>query len=152
MESAPSAPDPEHAAIRRATAELLAAVNASDYRRLLAVWADDGVLMPPSRAVVHGRRALEEYFRERFSGNRFRFSFTSSDIQRFGDVAFERLGYTAVMWSGGGGDPAEDVGKGLHVYRRQADGSWKLALDIWNSDRPAEPPRPSSAREARPPA
>jgi hypothetical protein len=28
----------------------------------------------------------------------------------------------------------EDVGKGLHVYGRQSDGSWKLTHDIWNSD------------------
>ena len=39
------------------------------------------------------------------------------------------------------GRAVEDAGKGLHVYRRQSDGSWKLMLDIWNRDRPAEPRR-----------
>jgi ketosteroid isomerase-like protein len=144
--------DPERAAIQGATAELLAAVNASDYRRLLAVWADDGVLMPPNRAAVHGRRVLEDYFRERFAGTRFRFAFTSSDVQRFGEVAFERLGYSAVIWPAGGGAPLEDAGKGLHVYRRQPDGSWRLALDISNSDRPAESAGASPAPPAPPPA
>ena len=41
------------------------------------------------------------------------------------------------MWSVGGQKLAEDVGKGIHVYRRQTDGTWKLQMDVWNSDRPA---------------
>jgi uncharacterized protein (TIGR02246 family) len=122
--------------IRRITAELLAAVNASDHRRLVALWADDGVLMPPNHAAVHGRSALDAYFRARFAGTRFRFSFTSSDIQIAGDVAFEWLAYATMAWPAGGGEAVEDTGKGLHVYRRQPDGSWKLELDIWNNDRP----------------
>jgi ketosteroid isomerase-like protein len=24
--------------------------------------------------------------------------------------------------------------KGIHVYKRQADGSWQMAQDVWNSD------------------
>jgi ketosteroid isomerase-like protein len=119
--------DADCAAIRRITAELLAAVNASDYGRLLGVWADDGVLMPPTHPAVRGRAALEDHFRAVFSARRFKFSFTFSDIKLAGDTAFERLAYSA-----------SSVGKGLHVYRRQADGAWKLALDIWNSDRPPE--------------
>ena len=125
--------------IQKATAELLAAVNTSDDRRLLAVWSDDGVFMPPNHAVVRGRAALEQYFKERFLETRFRFALTFSDIQLAGALAFERLAYTAVIWPAGGAQPVEDAGKGLHVYRRQPDGSWKLALDIWNGDRPAAP-------------
>ncbi len=55
-----------------------------------------GVLVPPNHTAVHGRAALEDYFRERFSGTRFRFSFTFSDIQLAGDLAFERLAFTAL--------------------------------------------------------
>jgi ketosteroid isomerase-like protein len=58
--------DVDRAVIRRLTAELLTAVNASDPGRLLALWADDGVLMPPNQPAVHGR-----------------------DIRVAGDVAFE---------------------------------------------------------------
>jgi len=40
------------------------------------------------------------------------------------------------VWPLEGGPVVQDRGKGLHVYRRQPDGSWKLAQDIWNSDNP----------------
>jgi uncharacterized protein (TIGR02246 family) len=123
-------------AIARATEELLAAVNASDVDRCLAVWSSDGVLMPPQHPAVRGRDAIGEYFHRLFARSKFSFAFTSSDIQIAGDTALERVTYTVTVWSQtGGGAVTEDEGKGLHVYRRQPDGSWKLTQDIWNSDR-----------------
>src|SRR5688500_8895535 len=107
-------------AIERLSAELLAAVNASDVDRVLAVWADNGVLMPPHQPSIQGRAALEHYFRNLFFRRRFRFTFTSSSIQREVNAAFERVTYAVSVWPVGGGPEAEDVGKGLHVYRRQA--------------------------------
>jgi ketosteroid isomerase-like protein len=133
----PDAADVDRAAILRTTAELLTAVNASDTDRCLAVWAADGVLMPPHHPFVQGHKALSEYFRTLFSRNRFRFTFTSSQIHLAGDTALERVTYKVLVWSGGSGTPVEDVGKGLHVFRRQPDGSWKLTQDIWNSDQSA---------------
>jgi uncharacterized protein (TIGR02246 family) len=136
----PLASDEDRRRIESATAELLAAVNASDASRVLAVWADDGVLMPPHHPAVRGRSALDQYFRNLFSRRNLKFAFTSSEIQLAGDVAFERVTYVASTWPATGGPAAEDVGKGLHVYRREADGSWKLAQDIWNSDLGAPAP------------
>jgi uncharacterized protein (TIGR02246 family) len=136
----PIAVDADRAAIRSTTAELLAAVNASDPDRVLALWREEGILMPPHHPVVHGHAALREYFRELFRRSTLTFQFTSSDIQLFGDLAVERLSYTATVLPMTGGTPANDVGKGLHVYLRDAGGSWKLLHDIWNSDRAAGSP------------
>ena len=69
----------------------------------------------------------------RVSG-KFRFAFTSSHIHLTGDIALERVTSTVVIWPGVDASKMEDVGKGLHVYGRQSDGSWKLTHDIWNSD------------------
>jgi ketosteroid isomerase-like protein len=129
----PDAADIDRAAITRTTAELLAAVNASDADRCSAVWAANGVLMPPHHPSVQGHQAIVEYFRNLFSRSKFRFTFTSSHIHLAGDTAFERLTYTATIWPGDA-PPIEDVGKGLHVYGRQPNGSWKLTNDIWNSN------------------
>jgi len=129
------------AAIRRTTAQLVAAVNASDASRVLDVWADDGVLMPPGHPPVHGRAALREYFDNLFVRARFAFEFQSSAIELTEDMAIERVSYTVMMWPANGPGPIADGGKGLHVYRRQADGTWKLVVDIWNSDRPPAGPR-----------
>jgi uncharacterized protein (TIGR02246 family) len=128
--------DNDREAIRRTTAQLLAAVNAGDADRCSAVWTAYGVMMPPHHPPVEGHRAIVQYFRHLFSQRTFRFTFTSSDIQLAGDTALERVTYTAIISRRDDAPPVEDVGKGLHVYGRQSDGSWKLTHDIWNSDQP----------------
>jgi ketosteroid isomerase-like protein len=135
--SNPDAADADRMAIRRTTADLLAAVNASNADRCVAVWAVDGVLMPPHHSTVQGLEAIGAYFRSLFSRRRFEFAMTSSDIHVAGDTALERVTYTVTVWSASGTPPVEDVGKGLHVYTRQPNGSGKLTQDIWNSDRSA---------------
>jgi uncharacterized protein (TIGR02246 family) len=130
--------DVDREAITRVTAELLAAVNASDVDRCLAVWADDGVLMPPHHPAVHGHQAIGDYFRDLFGRSRFTFTFTSSEIQLAGDTAVERVTYTVWVWSASDSSTVEDVGKGVHVYTRQTNGAWKLSQDIWNSDRSSQ--------------
>jgi uncharacterized protein (TIGR02246 family) len=126
------------AAVALATAALLSAVNASDLAGVLAIWSEDGVLMPPHRASVHGRRAIEQYFGELFQRRKVQFFFPASRIELSGDMAVERVEYTVLMWSlTNESETVSDAGKGVHVYRRQADGSWKLSMDIWNSDSPS---------------
>jgi uncharacterized protein (TIGR02246 family) len=129
------AADVDRAAIQRTTAQLLAAVNDSDVEGCAAVWAVNAVLMPPHHPAVSGQPAITQYFRGLFSRTAFRFTFTSSGIRLAGDSAFECVTYTATIRPNGGAPPIDDIGKGLHVYERQQDGSWKLTLDIWNSDR-----------------
>ena len=125
------------AAVARMTASLLDAVNRSDLTGVLSVWSDDGVLMPPHHPSVQGRVEIERYFARLFEQTRLTFSFTASQIHVSENIAVERVEYTASAHPTQDGAERLDVGKGLHVYRRQANGSWRLVMDIWNSDTPA---------------
>ena len=126
--------DADHAAIARASARLLEAVNGSDVDGVVSVWAEDGVMMPPGRPSMRGRRAIEDFFRRLFSEARFRFQFTASEIQVVGDLASERVTYSAEAWLHGASQPTHDRGKGIHLFRRLPAGAWVLAADLWNSD------------------
>jgi ketosteroid isomerase-like protein len=132
----PNSADVDRAEVTRTTVELLAAVNASDADRCSKVWAAEGVLMPPNHPSVRGHEAIVQYFRNLFSRSRFTFEFTSSEIHLAGDTALERVTYRATISRRDDAPPSEDTGKGLHVYRRHPNGSWKLKYDIWNSDQP----------------
>jgi uncharacterized protein (TIGR02246 family) len=129
----------DDAEIHAVAEALRMAVNEGDVSGILECWTPDGVLMPPHHPSVHGHAAIAEYFRNVFAARRLFFTFTGSSVTLFADVALERLTYTVVASSVSGGSTAEDVGKGLHVYTRQPGGRWKIAQDIWNTDRPRVP-------------
>ncbi len=117
---------------RRAIAQLLEEENAGftgkDVERVLAVYAADVVMMPPNEPPIHGREALRSWFEKVFGQEGFEAeSGTSDALQVAGDWAVERLTLRSI----GTGEP---TGKVVHVYQREADGSWKIAQDIWNSD------------------
>lgn len=122
------------AAVHAAAEAVRQAVNASDVDAIVACWAPGGIMLPPNHAAVHGRSAIGEYFSRVFASRRLTFTFTDSVVNVFGDVAIERLHYTAVA-AGLDGATTEDVGKGIHICTRRADGTWLLVQDIWNSDR-----------------
>jgi uncharacterized protein (TIGR02246 family) len=126
--------DADRAAIARASARLLEAVNESDVAGVVDVWAEDGVMMPPDRPAVRGRHAIEEFFRHLFSTARFRFQFTMSQIEVVGDVASERVTYSAEAWLKGASQPTHDRGRGIHLFRRLPAGNWVLVADLWNRE------------------
>ena len=126
--------DADRSAIAQLSSRLLQAVNASDLPGVVAVWSDEGVMMPPDSQPVNGRAAIEAYFRQLFASSRFRFRFTTSEIQVVGDIASERVSYVAEVWRDGGASTrVHDRGNGIHVFRRLPDGAWVLSVDIWNS-------------------
>jgi ketosteroid isomerase-like protein len=52
-----------------------------------------------------------------------------------GKTTIERARYEATISPKAGGDVKKESGKHIVVYRRRADGSWKVLWEIWNSDR-----------------
>jgi ketosteroid isomerase-like protein len=130
-------------AIHEATSELLRALNTSDLEAVMAVWDDRGTPMPSGHASVQGHQAIGAYFDELFRHHRFEFVFTSSQVSVEGALAVERVVYSATVWSLERGRSQRDRGKGVHVYRQREDGSWKLVIDVWNTDGP----EPSSGAE-----
>lgn len=121
-------------AIREATAALVRAVNGSDVDAVMAVWDPSGTLMPPGHSSVHGQQAIRAYFERLFQRSRFTFEFAPSQLNLDGCTAIEYVQYSASAESLDGAETHTDRGKGVHVYRRASDGSWKLLLDIWSSD------------------
>jgi ketosteroid isomerase-like protein len=126
----------DHRRLALVSSALLSAVNGSNVDGVLAIWRTDGTLMPPHHAAVHGHAALRAYFADLFTRRRLAFAFTASEVHLAGDLALERLSFQATSTPVTSGESSEDVGKGLHVYARDSDGTWKLLLDIWHSDRP----------------
>lgn len=110
------------------------AANADDIAKL---YANDALVLYPNQPAVAGRDAILDYFKAFFAEfGQEGFELTSAEIEVAGQWAFDRGSY---RWKGqprAGGDPIEDHGKYLVILQRQSDGSWKVARDMDNSDRP----------------
>jgi ketosteroid isomerase-like protein len=61
------------------------------------------------------------------------------EVARSGDLGYSQGTYD-LTFNDPSGKPMTDRGKYLEVWKKQADGSWKCAVDTFNSDLPAAPP------------
>ena len=132
------APAAEVAAVQRSIDSSLAkfavAITTGDTAGMLSIYTDDAVVMPQGMPAVRGRAAVSQYNAGMFSmftvSNA---SFSTTDLIVAGDYAIESGIYRMTMKPKTG--PAmPDTGKYISVWRRQSDGSWKMAKDIFNSD------------------
>jgi len=121
------------AAIRRLSDEWLRFMLAGDLESLAKCYTEDTVVMPPGHPAVYGREAFRKWMAQFPRATRF-----ENEIQHIegrADLAHVRGTYSMTLQPQGAPGPVEDVGKYLEVRRRQPDGSWLLALDIFNSDK-----------------
>ena len=71
-------------------------------------------------------------------------SFDTVELEVAGDLAYERGSYAIGMATQPDAQPMI-VGRHIHIFRRQADGSWKGWRLMENSEDPATSPVPSPA-------
>ena len=105
-----------------------------NWTAVAALYVDDAVLNPPHEPPVKRRTAINAWL-EKFPPLT---AFTLNNVQVEGrdDLAYVLGTYTMTIVPTGGPGPINDSGKYVEVRRRQADGRWLIAVDIFNSDLP----------------
>jgi uncharacterized protein (TIGR02246 family) len=122
------------AAVESIWNEYSASLNAGDLDRWLGLWTEDGIQMPPGEPAVVGKKRIRTRngaFLDRFT---FDMTITNEEVQAAGDWAYARGAYKAKLTPKAGGDAVPIDGKYMTVLVRQADGSWKIHRDIFNSN------------------
>ena len=110
-----------------------------DVERMLAYWTDDAVVFPPGLPPVEGKAALREYVRASLQIPGFRIDWASTGV-RFspdGNLAY-MFGRNVVTMNGADGAPVTSAGRAVTIWRRDADGEWRCAVDIWNAEPAAQ--------------
>jgi ketosteroid isomerase-like protein len=101
----------------------------------IAVYADDALVMPNHGPAVTGSAAIRAWLDTSFSQVTMMGRVTSSSVEISGDLAVDHYaGELTVTFKAPGAKPMTEAIKGINVYRRQADGSWKITKAIWNGD------------------
>ena len=128
-----------HQALSRARASFSAALGRGDAGAASALYTESARLLPPSSGVICGRAAIEAFWRAGIEVGISEAEFEASEFRRHDGVAYEIGHYTLRVDDGDGS--VLDRGKYVLVHERQADGSWRRAVEMFHPDR--EPARPS---------
>jgi ketosteroid isomerase-like protein len=111
------------------------ASEGKDVERVLAYWTDDAVVMPPGRPAIVGKTALRDYVNASFQIPGFRISWSSTEVRFSPDQNLAYMfGHNAVSLNGPDGTPVTVKGRAVTIWRREADGLWRCAVDIWNEE------------------
>lgn len=121
------------AAIQATTQAWEDAALANDWQALAATYTQDAKLMPPNHDVVQGRAAIQEFFGTFPPITDIQLD--QLEVEGTGGIAYIRGSYTITM-TPEGAEPINDSGKYLEIRHKQADGSWLLSHDLWNTDLP----------------
>ncbi|UCG68005.1 MAG: DUF4440 domain-containing protein [Thermoplasmata archaeon] len=114
------------------------AVKSRDWDTVENLYTEDTVVMPPNMPLVEGREAVKVFF-ENYPPLK-EMSFSPLEIDGYGDIAYVSGTYSMIIQPEGAPEPIHDTGKYLEIRRKQEDGSWLLAIDIFNSDLPLPAP------------
>ncbi len=122
------------AAIRETHAACYEVILDKDWDAAAMYYTADAVIMPPNEPAVQGRDAIRDWYANFPPVADVRLPIM--EIGGSGDIAYVRGTYTLTMAIEGTPEPVTDTGKNLAVWQRQPDGSWKMAVDTFNSDLP----------------
>jgi uncharacterized protein (TIGR02246 family) len=115
----------------------VAALNAGDADGWVSCFTPDGVQMPPNEPANEGTDRIRAWSAGMLAAFNTDFRLEVDEEERLGDDwALERGIYWIALTQETGGKPIRDHGKYITLYRRDADGEWRIARDIWNSDGP----------------
>ena len=112
----------------------LEAFNSGDAAGVVAQYTEDGRLLPPNSDIVAGRAQLVPFV-QGFLDTGAKLKFDLIKVYETPDVCTSVGTYEMTF----DGSDDRDLGKFIEVWVRQADGSWLIADDIFNSNLPPAP-------------
>ena len=108
--------------------------SGKDLRKSVAACDDKGSLLWPNVPIAIGKDAIAKAIQDDFSQGDLTWRLNAVGVARSGD-----LGYTSGVYEWklkGATSGAADNGKYLTIWKKEADGTWKVLFDMFNSDRP----------------
>ncbi len=122
------------AAIRQLAADWRAGWLAGDVDALLALYADEPVVLPGGQPAVYGQAAIRALYEPVFRDYTISSEERVVEVEASGDLGYFWVSYHLKATPKAGGAPLEEDGKALFIVRR-VQGAWKIARLIDNSDR-----------------
>jgi uncharacterized protein (TIGR02246 family) len=117
--------------LRAAEAEWQRLWDAGDAEGLAALYAEDAMRLPPDGSRTVGRVAIQEVF-EGDMGAGLELDLETTDVghDEDGELGWV-IGDQTVRYPANG-EMMTGTGNYVIVYRKEADGAWRIVVDTWN--------------------
>jgi uncharacterized protein (TIGR02246 family) len=119
-------------AVNRAAQEIMAAFEAKDSAKVISYYAPDAVIATTGRPAAKDGEAVSKAIRDDIADTNFKISLSNekTEVAGSGDLAYRR-GTFKITYTNPQTKQAENAaGTYLTVFRKQADGSWKVVEDF----------------------
>lgn len=96
---------------------------------------EDAIMMAPDKSFIRGKAGIGKALKEFQSAPGFQITWEPQEayVSKSGD-----MGYTVdkilVNYDDADGNKVDLYEKGIAIWNKKEDGSWELAVDIWNTD------------------
>lgn len=119
----------DEATIRSADADWANAAAAKDLDKCMSYYEDDAVLFSPGSPAVLGKDDIRNVIQRMLSAPmQLNINVASVDVARSGDLAMDR-GTVQAAVADKKGKTTTQTSEYVLVWKKQADGSWKIAAD-----------------------
>ena len=142
---APEAPAPRETsqtsdaeAIRQADLAWSAAQAEDGLEGTMSVYLDDAIMLPPNAPMSVGKEAIRAASAEAGIGSpgfSVSWAATKIEVAESGELAYA-IGTNRGTMPGPCGTPIRVEGKYIEIWKKDADGTWKIAADMFSSDLP----------------
>jgi uncharacterized protein (TIGR02246 family) len=119
----------ERQAIAEANIKFGEVFRSGDSAALASLYTEDAWLMTPSREIFKGREGIEASFAGFFQSGMKEVVLTTVDVMRMDDMVGE-FGKAELTIKPEGQDEIKTIAKYLVIWKKAADGTWKLHADI----------------------
>ena len=120
----------DYAAIESIEARWQTAYGARDFEVLAELYTEDGWVMARRQPAVRGRTQIRDFFQSVAEGTKLAVSFDVEELEVIGDYAWNTARFALTYQSMSGAEPVHDFGRALILYKRGADGQWRIHRDM----------------------
>jgi uncharacterized protein (TIGR02246 family) len=118
-------------AIEQVNARFVAAFKAGDAATIASLYTETAKMLPPDATEVVGREAIQMIWQGAISDGVKDLTLKAIDVEACGDLAYE-VGSFSMQVPAENNLMATAGGNYLVIWKRGADGRWRLHIDTWN--------------------
>ena len=111
------------------------AASSNDLEKTLSYWASDAMVLVPGQPTIKGHEEIRKMLQANAAIPGFEVAWEPQEafVSESGDMGYA-IGHNYVSMNDSTGNKITLFNKGVEIWQKQDDGSWKNVVDIFNAD------------------